>query len=102
LCARPPRAPLFPYTTLFRSGRGGAAPAPRRRGDEEEKAGARARLATADLRALHLRVAGPHGRLHIAQRGTLRGGVRKRDDLRSEDRKSTRLNSGHVKISYAV
>src|SRR5258707_8276218 len=63
---RPPRSTLFPYTTLFRSLRGG------------------------------------HGRLEIPlgesrhrplHRGRLRPG---------RDRKSTRLNSSHANISYAV
>src|SRR5215469_5834239 len=56
---RPPRSTLFPYTTLFRSGRG--------------------------LR---------RGRRRRA-RGVRRG-------RRGRDRKSTRLNSSHVEISYAV
>src|SRR5438874_2874983 len=34
--------------------------------------------------------------------GHLAGGQRARVDLRQEDRKSTRLNSSHVEISYAV
>src|SRR5688572_31188553 len=77
---RPPRSTLFPYTTLFRSLRTGLAhPHPRRlRGD-----GLRDRL--------H-----PYGRrLFLHRAGHPRG-------ERHEDRKSTRLNSSHSQISYAV
>src|SRR3712207_7211904 len=70
---RPPRSTLFPYTTLFRSD--GAAPA-------------RARGVARELHAVD-RLAGRVERL----RG--RAGGRR-------DRKSTRLNSSHANISYAV
>src|SRR2546426_7345389 len=73
---RPPRSTLFPYTTLFRS----------------------------EQRALLLVLGVPLHREHpgLALRGL--GGldhpvVRPR---RGEDRKSTRLNSSHLVISYAV
>src|SRR2546422_8600695 len=56
---RPPRSTLFPYTTLFRSPRGGP------------------------------------------RRATLRP-PRRRAPARDGDRKSTRLNSSHGYISYAV
>src|SRR5262245_63571180 len=73
----PPRSTLFPYTTLFRSGRpraaARAAPAATRRG----------RRADDGLRD-------DPGR----GRGDARGRV--------PDRKSTRLNSSHLGISYAV
>src|SRR5699024_12368023 len=77
----PPRSPLFPYTTLFRS-------------------------------------VGPHAPLHVFQCGHLWdafGGGGGNVPFQSvfieripdggqlhEDRKSTRLNSSHVSISYAV
>src|SRR3712207_7343597 len=75
---RPPRSTLFPYTTLFRSARG-----PNR----------------------------------LRQRATLRRHVRsverivrargdrvlvRRKQVSGQDRKSTRLNSSHANISYAV
>src|SRR3712207_8961526 len=73
---RPPRSTLFPYTTLFRS-----------------------------LGVLAL--AGDH---HHGQRAPGRVRADDRDELQSvhhrhvpvEDRKSTRLNSSHANISYAV
>src|SRR5258705_4570210 len=78
---RPPRSTLFPYTTLFRSG-----------------------LRAAPLAALPR---DPLDDLSRAQRGRAGGdaarlparGLRRRA-LR--DRKSTRLNSSHLGISYAV
>src|SRR5690349_23425060 len=80
---RPPRSTLFPYTTLFRSV-------------------IVARLAPAgEHRALVAAVAG--GGVH--QRHEHRGHVAA-DEADGEgaaaDRKSTRLNSSHVEISYAV
>src|SRR2546426_8261265 len=70
---RPPRSTLFPYTTLFRSvHRGDAAPG-------HLHGAARRRLPA--LAAVHL----PAG-----------------DLVRRGDRKSTRLNSSHLVISYAV
>src|SRR5206468_8270234 len=91
---RPPRSPLFPYTTLFRSAP--AAVAAPGAGD--------------DLR--HLGGGpGPDGTLRLLPcraRGLLRppagqpvpGAAHCRGPL--PDRKSTRLNSSHDQISYAV
>src|SRR2546427_7810851 len=70
---RPPRSTLFPYTTLFRSGPGPARPALRR----------------------HQR---PHR--HPARPPPRRPRPRRRRG--GQDRKSTRLNSSHSQISYAV
>src|SRR5688572_32106228 len=61
---RPPRSTLFPYTTLFRSKEGAAAPL--------------AEMTAADPELVVLL-----------------------EDVQ-EDRKSTRLNSSHSQISYAV
>src|SRR3712207_8181929 len=72
---RPPRSTLFPYTTLFRSRRRG--PRGRTR-DRRRHAVVRAELA---VLVRHARPRGP---------------------LRPRDRKSTRLNSSHANISYAV
>src|SRR5207253_10335559 len=84
---RPPTTTLFPYTTLFRSGRapGGRARLPLPRRATGTKPLAAARQVAARDPALY------PARLPLDRRG--RGG---------EDRKSTRLNSSHVAISYAV
>src|SRR3712207_7894814 len=79
---RPPRSTLFPYTTLFRSRvegeRGGAAlgggPAPGSEGGMVERS-SRIAIINDDTAFLN---------------------------LMREDRKSTRLNSSHANISYAV
>src|SRR3712207_8339505 len=77
---RPPRSTLFPYTTLFRSG----APALR----EAEGDCARADRPRPPARLLGEPRAG--GQL-LALR-----------EVSAQDRKSTRLNSSHANISYAV
>src|SRR2546426_8113081 len=74
---RPPRSTLFPYTTLFRSG-----------------------------------LPGPRQRVPVIAHAARREGQRKRavgelgglgvGDGHEADRKSTRLNSSHLVISYAV
>src|SRR5256885_3581288 len=74
---RPPRSTLFPYTTLFRSLE---LPAARARGDDERV-------------AAEARHRGLEGRQR-AQRGI--------EEHQAQDRKSTRLNSSHLVISYAV
>src|SRR2546429_6006962 len=73
---RPPKSTLFPYPTLFRSGRSVLS----RRRSLPESSGTRRRG------ELHL----PH-ELHEVRH--VQG---------EEDRKSTRLNSSHGYISYAV
>src|SRR2546430_13727147 len=84
---RPPRSTLFPYTTLFRSPDReppAAAPAP-----PERRAGERR---TRLLRALVYGSFNPRRRTpRRVDESTLIG-----------DRKSTRLNSSHSQISYAV
>src|SRR3712207_7539773 len=81
---RPPRSTLFPYTTLFRSDA--------HHGVTGHGAGTEARREDPHRPADHP-VA--HGVVD-GQRDARRGGVA---DL---DRKSTRLNSSHANISYAV
>src|SRR3712207_8548553 len=72
---RPPRSTLFPYTTLFRSH------SPDQRKDRHA----------------------PHHLPHRAQRRDRRRRGRRRGGARpAVDRKSTRLNSSHANISYAV
>src|SRR3712207_7351422 len=83
---RPPRSTLFPYTTLFRS-----------------RADAELRLHAARWRA---GVAADRGRRPVeARRGAAAHALRaalRAARLRRADRKSTRLNSSHANISYAV
>src|SRR3712207_7052022 len=78
---RPPRSTLFPYTTLFRS-RGPreppALPAPRGGG----------------RRAAHRGHERPRARRRVQREPP--------PPRRGADRKSTRLNSSHANISYAV
>src|SRR5207302_9155479 len=93
-----PPSPHFPYTTLFRS------PASqdshdRRVGELALGTGQRLRHGAVPSQ-LGLDEALEFGLLHgFSQRGLVGLGRRRR--LRA-DRKSTRLNSSHVKISYAV
>src|SRR5438132_4026001 len=86
---RPPRSTLFPYTTLFRSGTEGGKTMPKARQSvdllphEDEL-----------LRALYKEFSVPTDQY-----------PQRPDDLAqlvSIDRKSTRLNSSHTVISYAV
>src|SRR5256885_9441890 len=94
---RPPRSTLFPYTTLSRSAplhRVGQPP-PRR--DRPAVAGAAEVPQGAERVAVLLGVVGP--------RQVPRRRVRRRAEDAVEaalDRKSTRLNSSHLVISYAV
>src|SRR5438874_5973495 len=69
---RPPRSTLFPYTTLFRS-----------------------RSSRADSPQVRARQRGPNT-------GDFREATLRRTRAPRQDRKSTRLNSSHVEISYAV
>src|SRR3712207_7184185 len=87
---RPPRSTLFPYTTLFRS---------------------RDMHGTSRQRVLLWRVGsgegGPLPRRGAVRRGrsvprTFAGGAMDGSMFGDEDRKSTRLNSSHANISYAV
>src|SRR3712207_8515481 len=76
---RPPRSTLFPYTTLFRS---------TSHGPDRRSAG------TASHRGHGESVSGAgDGAAKRVFRGISQGGA---------DRKSTRLNSSHANISYAV
>src|SRR2546430_9632582 len=97
---RPPRSTLFPYTTLFRSqARGGAAGLVGARG---------AHIGGVPQRAA--RLAQDPGVRRLCQRAAVavpaaRGraaGVSALVAPPLADRKSTRLNSSHSQISYAV
>src|SRR5690606_40866460 len=82
---RPPRPALFPYTTLFRSGR-----------TDEAMAIVRSDSGKLEMDAVRAQVAS------MAQEETRARGQRLIEMDGAQDRKSTRLNSSHVKISYAV
>src|SRR3712207_8264750 len=89
---RPPRSTLFPYTTLFRSPRGRLL---------RRRAGGwcRARgllCASVQLEAVGDPGCGEGGHDVLAALGEVRPAVA------VGDRKSTRLNSSHANISYAV
>src|SRR5260221_7607306 len=83
---RPPRSTLFPYTTLFRSEQ------ERLRGDHRRQRRDRTRQAQGRVTRLCL-VVQLQGRRAAAQGRVVVG---------RRDRKSTRLNSSHTVISYAV
>src|SRR4051794_41650625 len=83
---RPPRSPLFPYTTLFRSevaevGSASARVVPCGEDAATERIPRTDRVDDRDVRHPHARCGGC---------------------VRWRDRKSTRLNSSHPSISYAV
>src|SRR2546430_9817927 len=82
---RPPRSTLFPYTTLFRSCFAGIGRVEKARGHVPEAIAAY-REAMALIEGVRAHVAGGEAE----QLGYL------------QDRKSTRLNSSHSQISYAV
>src|SRR3712207_7835819 len=84
---RPPRSTLFPYTTLFRSG----VPQPDQVANDVVRVGL-------GVRASH--VGGVGGVRDAA--GEPASGVVLPRLRRWVDRKSTRLNSSHANISYAV
>src|SRR5258708_8172941 len=79
---RPPRSTLFPYTTLFRSDGDSDAP------DDGGRGAARHRQA------------GDSEGLYVGRKDGVRANLRR--IALQKDRKSTRLNSSHQIISYAV
>src|SRR3712207_7295880 len=87
---RPPRSTLFPYTTLFRSN------------NANQLAHVTGFL---DRAPDHAEITA--GGRRLGDRGffvepTVVAGLRQDDELVQKDRKSTRLNSSHANISYAV
>src|SRR3712207_7436373 len=91
---RPPRSTLFPYTTLFRSALQQTAVA----ANTEGMVGAAVRAQRCVDQAARLRLDGVRGHaLMFVARGRVFA-----DRRQEADRKSTRLNSSHANISYAV
>src|SRR3712207_9019290 len=76
---RPPRSTLFPYTTLFRSA-------------SVEKSGSNG------TKSVLTAYATPEQFYN----GLIEIGAKAGENMNPEDRKSTRLNSSHANISYAV
>src|SRR2546430_5239350 len=76
---RPPRSTLFPYTTLFRS-------------VQNDRIRDRVQ-ATANCCESEASTSRPQ---------TIENKIETRSEVNDEDRKSTRLNSSHSQISYAV
>src|SRR3712207_7196845 len=88
---RPPRSTLFPYTTLFRSvARHGLGVGRLGHVEEGLRAGERARVVQRAIAVLDEHGLTGGDALHARGIGALL------------DRKSTRLNSSHANISYAV
>src|SRR3712207_7401868 len=89
---RPPRSTLFPYTTLFRS-----------RVDDVAAGVAREDFAA---RRVTGRVRGPHPAQRAPRPNVVPAEIAGHDEhpraSLQQDRKSTRLNSSHANISYAV
>src|SRR3712207_7392523 len=83
---RPPRSTLFPYTTLFRSPTGPAAASPQPRPVD---APIRVDTVVSGLEHPWALAFLPDGLILVTERP-------------GRDRKSTRLNSSHANISYAV
>src|SRR3712207_6973129 len=88
---RPPRSTLFPYTTLFRSNIAVCVkhiPDPNLPGE---------------LDGVRLKRAGVQGVLDPGDEFGVEAGLQLKESQGGEvDRKSTRLNSSHANISYAV
>src|SRR5688572_31432417 len=89
---RPPRSTLFPYTTLFRS--------------SYDTAAVGRLLRNTKVNSMITRLGGDPG--NLATQHNLLQGIAEQTRLgipltiSTEDRKSTRLNSSHSQISYAV
>src|SRR2546427_8094473 len=87
---RPPRSTLFPYTTLFRSPSG----------ERRTRLGMFGSVRAEPFTMQRVR---PHESTHSAPKADRLALLRAtRTNLESIDRKSTRLNSSHSQISYAV
>src|SRR5256885_8470308 len=115
---RPPSSPLFPYTTLSRSQEGGVQVGARHAGGRQRSRKDRHADESVDPPAaclVHQKTpwfaagSGPlHGRIFHRQSNTIQKNCYAHKTTTEEraamrrDRKSTRLNSSHLVISYAV
>src|SRR3989442_9801063 len=90
---RPPRSTLFPYTTLFRSQL-------HEREVANDRCGQVRVLAHLERHVVERGHVGKQG-AELEQHAHLAPQLKKRV-MAELDRKSTRLNSSHVRISYAV
>src|SRR3712207_7980046 len=85
---RPPRSTLFPYTTLFRSSHFHPG-----LGEQASASGREARTMIRPFQGKHPQI---HPTAFVEESAQVIG------DVHIGDRKSTRLNSSHANISYAV
>src|SRR5258708_19098414 len=92
---RPPRSTLFPYTTLFRSERSGERVRDWVVVDEADGV-------LDELQAWYLGKAEREGWVYTSALRQLVNRMYRDRDYLARDRKSTRLNSSHQIISYAV
>src|SRR3712207_9332184 len=99
---RPPRSTLFPYTTLFRS----RVEVENHEGDSEQRPKNRVYSATKhitrDRDCVRLRSASERLHHRDALLEISDSAQPPHHEWHLEDRKSTRLNSSHANISYAV
>src|SRR2546430_15591268 len=99
---RPPRSTLFPYTTLFRSSPTTPKKYEQTNSTNEKELRRSPPHSAANDHSNIGRLADAFGRWPTAAAlGSATGRIR-RGEQRSGDRKSTRLNSSHSQISYAV
>src|SRR5262245_63716728 len=91
---RPPRSTLFPYTTLFRS--------KQQRNQCQENVGEPSQRDPEEQRNREEGAQPGHDECAYDSVAGLQDRDRTAACLRREDRKSTRLNSSHLGISYAV
>src|SRR3712207_7271599 len=91
---RPPRSTLFPYTTLFRSEAEHAAPARAAAGRHHAVRVVEQLVA---IQAVEVGLDAPPAQARLGDPV-----VPALHELALRDRKSTRLNSSHANISYAV
>src|SRR2546426_2826848 len=88
---RPPRSTLFPYTTLFRS-----------HGQRQRERGPVDPVGALDVEEARRERGARSARTYERLCAAVRDSARRLHDRGVGDRKSTRLNSSHLVISYAV